>query len=387
MQEKHRIAYAVDKIKNLSNTTSGLAHKEEHNLRTDMPENADPTKQNKTIVALKYKSFVDAYNEKVNNALNNGDMKYVRSDAVKAVEVVATFTNPVYTQEDLDKWTKETTEFTAKNFGGMDNIISAELHMDELSPHIHYVIIPMKDNRLNCKGYIDGPTSLSNLQDKYAEEVGQKYGLQRGKRYKTYRKAANKYTTISNFKAATIGKAVIDAEEITEPKKDELRDNGDIIPELYIPRIKNEIEQSNFAHLKEKNAISNEVNEQESDLISYYMQLQDELRRQYEQKEKEAKDEQEKAKNKRLEYIKKIEQLEEFLLITKGSIENGDMSLSDIKKSLNTQKYLSIGLAQHPDKKKVEKAKEQLNEIIEYGHKVYHEEKDDDIKKVNKLIR
>lgn len=431
MKEKHSQAYSVEKIKNLGKCVGGLSHREEHNLRIDIPDNADPekTKDNKIIIPLKYNSYVDAFKEITGKAIHDGSMKKIRKNAVLAAEVIATYTQEIndkqsadinsidnnededidaaeivaaynkktYTKEDLDKWVNETVEFTAKQFGGKENIISAVLHMDENSPHIHMIIIPMNEkSRLCYKSFIDGPASLSSLQDDYYNEIGKKYGLERGTKHKTYRKAANNMKNISAFRAATIGKAVIDAEKIAVPHKNELRDNGDIIPELYVPRIQKEIQDANFSHLKEKNALSAEVNAQESDLIGYYLNLQEDLKKEYKNKEEALMSELEnqkislkqkeyEAEQLEKEYRDKLSKFDELLNTIQGSVVQGDISVNDIRKILNADKYLEIGLKNYPDKKKVEKFREMYNEIIEHGRNQFHNEKDEDIKKINKI--
>ncbi|MCI5502353.1 MAG: plasmid recombination protein [Lachnospiraceae bacterium] len=385
---KHTIAYSVEKITSLSNSKGGLAYREMHNLREDTtaspPPNVNPekSKDNKSVVELKYNSYNEAFRSIINK--NNA---FVRKNAVCAAEVVATYTKPEWDKKTLDSWVKDTVEFTKKTFGE-DNIINAELHMDEESPHIHFIFVPINDKgRLCYKSFIDGPKSLRQIQSDFANEVGDKYGLMRGNKYKTYRKQANKYENLSRFREATIGNAIMEAKIIAEPREDELRDNGDIIPERYIPRVEKDIENANYSHLKEKNELSAEINKQESDLIGYYMELQEKLRLDYEEKEKDLAKEKEKNKKLQEELLYKLKEIEDFLQLTKGSIIQGEQSLKDIQKSLNTQKYLLQAFNTYPDKKKLDKAKELLNEMVEYGRKQFHEEKDTDIKKIDKLLK
>ena len=51
---------------------------------------------------------------------------------------------------------------------GKQNIISAVVHMDEATPHMHLCFVPLtKDGRLSSKEMIGGPRGLSNLQDQF----------------------------------------------------------------------------------------------------------------------------------------------------------------------------------------------------------------------------
>ena len=69
-------------------------------------------------------------------------------------------------------------KFFAEKYGE-ENIISAIVHMDETTPHLHLNIIPVVDGRLCSKALYD-KKKLSILQTEFHEAVGIKYGLERG---------------------------------------------------------------------------------------------------------------------------------------------------------------------------------------------------------------
>lgn len=50
---------------------------------------------------------------------------------------------------DFEQWKKENVEWLQSYFG-KDNVVSAVLHMDETTPHIHAVVIPMVNERLSA---------------------------------------------------------------------------------------------------------------------------------------------------------------------------------------------------------------------------------------------
>ena len=59
---------------------------------------------------------------------------------------------------------------------GKKNIISAVVHMDEATPHMHLCFVPItEDNRLSSKALIGGPQGLSNLQDLFYDHMSEKY--------------------------------------------------------------------------------------------------------------------------------------------------------------------------------------------------------------------
>ena len=81
-------------------------------------------------------------------------------------------------------------EFYAKAFGE-ENIISAVVHMDEKTPHMHICFVPItKEGRLSSKTIIGGPQGLVKLQDMYYEHMATYFPeLKRGiPKYLTHRK-------------------------------------------------------------------------------------------------------------------------------------------------------------------------------------------------------
>ena len=88
--------------------------------------------------------------------------------------------------------------FFAERYGE-ENIIAAVVHNDETTPHMHLNLMPVtKDGRLCSKQLFDKP-QLQKLQTDFYEEVGKKYGLQRGKEG-----SQKKHLSTAEFKAKKI---------------------------------------------------------------------------------------------------------------------------------------------------------------------------------------
>ena len=73
----------------------------------------------------------------------------------------------------------ECTRFFAERYGE-GNIISAVVHIDETTPHLHLNLIPIAGGRLCAKKLFDRK-ALTALQTDLYREVGAKWNLQRGK--------------------------------------------------------------------------------------------------------------------------------------------------------------------------------------------------------------
>mgnify|MGYP002520700874 FL=1 len=85
----------------------------------------------------------------------------------------------------IDRWAKDIYDFCSREFGE-ENIVSFIVHLDELNPHAHAVIVPItKDGRLSAKDMFGGNDMnqarlrMRELHSRLAD-VNEKYGLERG---------------------------------------------------------------------------------------------------------------------------------------------------------------------------------------------------------------
>lgn len=85
----------------------------------------------------------------------------------------------------IDRWATDIYDFCCREFGE-EHVVSFIVHLDELNPHAHAVIVPMtKDGRLSAKDMFGGNdmnqarTRMRELHSRLAE-VNEKYGLERG---------------------------------------------------------------------------------------------------------------------------------------------------------------------------------------------------------------
>jgi hypothetical protein len=84
-------------------------------------------------------------------------------------------------QEDIAAYFKRATEFLCRQIG-KQNIISAVVHMDEKTPHLHLTFVPLtEDKRLSAKYILGNRTSLSKWQDDFHAYMSAAYpDLERG---------------------------------------------------------------------------------------------------------------------------------------------------------------------------------------------------------------
>lgn len=110
-----------------------------------------------------------------------------RKDAVEAVELLLTASPEFFDSIEKDrrklavhptfkKWVKATVSWAQKELGG--NVVDVALHMDENSPHMHVLFVPMVEGRL-CAKEVTSRAEMVRRQTSYAEVMGQ-FGLKRG---------------------------------------------------------------------------------------------------------------------------------------------------------------------------------------------------------------
>jgi hypothetical protein len=62
-------------------------------------------------------------------------------------------------------------------FGGLDNIISADIHRDEAQDHAHVLLLPLFEGRLRGSDAVGNKKKLSELQAKFFKEVAEGFGF------------------------------------------------------------------------------------------------------------------------------------------------------------------------------------------------------------------
>lgn len=107
-----------------------------------------------------------------------------RRDSTRFVDTLITASPKFFkgrTSEDVRAYFERAANFISRRVG-RNNIISAVVHMDEKTPHMHLIFVPLtKDNRLSAKEILGNRASLSKWQDDFFAYMVQKYPeLERG---------------------------------------------------------------------------------------------------------------------------------------------------------------------------------------------------------------
>ncbi|MCT7953604.1 plasmid recombination protein, partial [Ancylothrix sp. C2] len=171
----------VNKLKSLRDVEIAASH----DSRNFVTPNANP-QGNVVILAgpTKPSEVVKQAREKI------GSQK-VRKNAVLGAEIILS-ASPEYfryddpgaygewDEEKLNLWQKTSSQWLEQKLG--DNILQTSLHLDEATPHIHCLWVPLnKAGKLSYKTTEFGGTrdSLSKIQDSYAQAL-EPLGIERG---------------------------------------------------------------------------------------------------------------------------------------------------------------------------------------------------------------
>ena len=180
-----------------------------HIERTVHPANADPERTHLNKHLIEYPDGVENQTQAIQHRIETaGIRRKISHNQVRALRITLSGTpedmQRIQAEGRLDEWCDDNVKWLQDTFT-TDNLVSAVLHMDEKTPHIHATIVPIvigkrrkerekkKQNDPAKKKYRKKPANtirlcaddvmtrenLERFQDTYAE-VMNKYGLQRG---------------------------------------------------------------------------------------------------------------------------------------------------------------------------------------------------------------
>jgi hypothetical protein len=172
------MAYAIMRMTKLKSKRE-IGGALRHNTREKTPKNADPTKKDLNVSIGGNMAECMA---RVESLLP----EKIRTNAVMGIEFVFT-ASPEFTG-DWSKYLMDCSDWGLKTFGinpkktDISPAINVALHRDEETPHIHMIVMPLKNGKLNAQHFIGGHRDrLSELQTDFWEKVGKPHELERGR--------------------------------------------------------------------------------------------------------------------------------------------------------------------------------------------------------------
>ncbi|WP_300704541.1 MobV family relaxase [Bacteroides sp.] len=197
------MGYAVLHMEKASASDSGMSA---HIERTIAPKNADVERTHLNREMITFPDGVQNRTQAIQHRLDTAGLeRKIGKNQVRAVRILLTGSPDDMRQIEqagkLDEWCKDNLDWLKKTYGA-DNIVSAVLHLDETTPHIHATMVPIvtgerrrkksedrqgkkkyrtksSDNTRLCADDVMSRIKLKEYQNTYAEQMA-KFGLQRG---------------------------------------------------------------------------------------------------------------------------------------------------------------------------------------------------------------
>lgn len=156
-----------------------------HNERlTDRHSNPDIdiSRSDQNITFYKTENLTEDVKRRVAD-IQSRQKRKIRCDAPVAIEYMITASPEAMARlsaEERERYFAECLSFVEARHG-VGNRLSAVLHLDETTPHLHMLVFPEREGKLDAKSFFKLP-ALTELQDKFAIKVGKQFGLERGVR-------------------------------------------------------------------------------------------------------------------------------------------------------------------------------------------------------------
>ena len=133
-----------------------------------------------------HNDYIKMYNKALKSDYYTTQDKYGRTHKepkVKAVELMLTFSPEMRDKINLEEWINDNMNFVKDKF--KNSLISGSLHLDQTTPHLHIVIIPITDKgKISKTAFINDKKDMQKLQDDYADAM-KKHNLIRGEQKKS----------------------------------------------------------------------------------------------------------------------------------------------------------------------------------------------------------
>lgn len=112
-----------------------------------MPKNIDPTRTHLNRELVEFPDGVRNRTAAIRHRLDTaGLIRKIGKNQVQAIRIVLSGTHEdmarVEGEGKLDEWCADNVKWLRETYGA-DNLVSAVLHMDEETPHIHATIVPI----------------------------------------------------------------------------------------------------------------------------------------------------------------------------------------------------------------------------------------------------
>lgn len=196
------MGYVVFHMQKARGTDSGTSAHIERKIK---PSNADEERTHLNRQLVEYPAGIHTRTQAIQHRLETAGLtRKIGKNQVRAIRIMLSGSpdemQRIVREGRLDEWCTDNMKYLAATFG-KENIVSADLHLDEKSPHIHATLVPIvtterkrkkQETRATkryrkkspvrprlCADEVMSRVKLKEYQDTYAVAMA-KYRLQRG---------------------------------------------------------------------------------------------------------------------------------------------------------------------------------------------------------------
>lgn len=247
------MSYAIIRNEKLTRVQAMGAYK--HNERKTKNHSNKNIDSSKTELNYYLKKNELSYIKEFDKIKEKYDLKgQIRSNSNIMCEMVFTSDQKFFDKigyEESKRYFEESYKFICeyKNLGEQ-NIISAVVHMDEDTPHMHLLLIPVvhtidkqgnKIDKVCCRDFWKGKNSYRDLQNSYFKHISEKgFKLERGELVEVTNRehySVQEYKRITNFENT---KELLNSIKLELPETPDIKDFKKIMLNRY-EKIENEI--------------------------------------------------------------------------------------------------------------------------------------------------
>ena len=251
------MSYAI--IRNANYKRDNLAGLYKHNERKNTNYSNKDINKNNSINNYSLKKCNTTYYKAIKQLINENDLKCrITSYTNLVCELIITSDKEFFEkigENETKRYFQTAYNFVASYKGlGEKYIISAKVHMDESTPHLHLVFVPVvqksdnksgkKVNKIACSEYWKGKDSYKKLQDNFYQYITNNgFDLERGKTGNVEHLSIEKLKQITNYDNIKYEMEQEQIQPINTNNKDLIiQQNNELI--LYTNKLKTQLAKS-----------------------------------------------------------------------------------------------------------------------------------------------
>jgi len=155
----------------------------QHESRSNPDIDKDRSAENYSLSMLKGEENVESLVRSRIESLpkkktKDGKTKAIRKNAVRLCDFVVTMSpEAMQSMDDLDqdRYFMNCVDWLEARYG-QENVVYAQVHLDEANPHLHVGIVPIRNNELNAKA-IFTKKEMKSLQEDFYRDISEPLGL------------------------------------------------------------------------------------------------------------------------------------------------------------------------------------------------------------------